>query len=163
MSGTVTVSWIPSPDEKKDDRLHYMITKRDSVKRSWQTVADHLFNNKFTLINIMPGRQYYFRIYAKNDMGVSKPSESQAWEVKKRKGMFNAKASKHCFLKIEMKDIIFEETSHVSLYLAYFSYIFFVFVINKIFDMSPRIDLQLNKIKNTVTSHAFITCICKQR
>lgn len=88
VSGTVTVSWTPSPDEKKDDRLHYMITKRDSVKRSWQTVADHLFNNKFTVINIMPGRQYYFRIYAKNDMGVSKPSESQAWEVKKRRGMF---------------------------------------------------------------------------
>lgn len=88
VSGTVTVSWTPSPDEKKDDRLHYMITKRDSVKRSWQTVADHLFNNKFTVINIMPGRQYYFRIYAKNDMGISKPSESQAWEVKKRKGMF---------------------------------------------------------------------------
>lgn len=88
VSGTVTVSWTPSPDEKKDDRLHYMITKRDSVKRSWQAVADHLFNNKFTVINIMPGRQYYFRIYAKNDMGVSKPSESQAWEVKKIKGMF---------------------------------------------------------------------------
>lgn len=86
VSGTVTVSWTPSPDEKKDDRLHYMITKRDSVKRSWQTVADHLFNNKYTVINIMPGRQYYFRIYAKNDMSVSKPSESQVWEVKKRKG-----------------------------------------------------------------------------
>lgn len=88
VSGTVTVSWTPSPDEKKDDRLHYMITKRDSVKRSWQTVADHLFNNKFTVINIMPGRQYYFRIYAKNDMGISKHSDSPAWEVKKRKGMF---------------------------------------------------------------------------
>uniref|UniRef100_A0A665T0T6 Immunoglobulin like and fibronectin type III domain containing 1, tandem duplicate 3 n=1 Tax=Echeneis naucrates TaxID=173247 RepID=A0A665T0T6_ECHNA len=76
VSGTVTVSWTPSPDEKKDDRLHYMITKRDSVKRTWQTVADHLFNNKFTAINIMPGRQYQFRVYAKNDMGMSKPSES---------------------------------------------------------------------------------------
>lgn len=88
VSGTVTVSWTPSPDEKKDDRLHYMVTMRDSVKRSWHTVADHLFNNKFTVINIMPGRQYYFRIYAINDMGVSEPSESQAWEVKKRKGTY---------------------------------------------------------------------------
>ncbi|KAM9361327.1 immunoglobulin-like and fibronectin type III domain-containing protein 1 [Symphorus nematophorus] len=96
VSGTVTVSWEPSPDEKKDDRLHYMITKRDSVKRNWQTVADHLFNNKFTAINIMPGRQYQFRVYAKNDMGTSKPSDSPTWEVKKRKETFslNLPASK---------------------------------------------------------------------
>lgn len=89
VSGTVTVSWTASPDEKKDDRLHYVITKRDSVKRSWQTVADHLFNNKFTLINIMPGRQYTFRVYTRNDMGLSKPSESAVWEVKRIKGRFN--------------------------------------------------------------------------
>lgn len=87
VSGTVTVSWEPSPDEKKDDRLHYTITKRDSVKRTWHTVADHLFNNKFTAINIMPGRQYKFRVYAKNDMGLSLPSESPTWEVKRMKGM----------------------------------------------------------------------------
>ncbi|XP_054473736.1 immunoglobulin-like and fibronectin type III domain-containing protein 1 [Anoplopoma fimbria] len=98
VSGTVTVSWTPSPDEKKDDRLHYMITKRDSVKRSWQTVADHLFNNKFTLINIMPGRQYKFRVYTRNDMGLSKPSESPIWEVKRRKETFSLTlpATKNC-------------------------------------------------------------------
>lgn len=88
VSGTVTVSWTPSPDEKKDDRLHYVITKRDSTKRTWQTVADHLFNNKFTAINIIPGRQYQFRVYAKNDMGISKPTESATWEVKRTKGRF---------------------------------------------------------------------------
>ncbi|XP_026202909.1 immunoglobulin-like and fibronectin type III domain-containing protein 1 [Anabas testudineus] len=98
VSGTVTVSWTPSPDEKKDDRLHYMVTKHDSVKRTWQTMADHLFNNKFTVTNIMPGRQYQFRVYAKNDMGVSKSSESPTWEVKKKKETFsvNLPASKDC-------------------------------------------------------------------
>ncbi|XP_062271951.1 immunoglobulin-like and fibronectin type III domain-containing protein 1 [Scomber scombrus] len=98
VSGTVTVSWEPSPDEKKDDRLHYTITKRDSVKRTWQTVADHLFNNKFTAINIMPGRQYKFRVYAKNDMGLSIPSESPTWEVKRMKETFSLSlpATKDC-------------------------------------------------------------------
>lgn len=91
VSGTLTVSWTPSPDEKKDDRLHYMITKRDSVKHTWQTVADHLFNNKFTAINVMPGRQYKFRVHAKNDMGLSEPSESPIWEVKRWKGKFRNK------------------------------------------------------------------------
>ncbi|TDH13682.1 hypothetical protein EPR50_G00036080 [Perca flavescens] len=98
VSGTVTVSWTPSPDETKDDRLHYMITKRDSVKRNWQTVADHLFNNKFTVTNIMPGREYKFRVYTKNDMGLSKPSESAIWEVKRKTETFSLilPASKNC-------------------------------------------------------------------
>ncbi|KAM6927252.1 immunoglobulin-like and fibronectin type III domain-containing protein 1 [Xenentodon cancila] len=91
VSGTVTVSWIPSPDEKKDNRLHYMVTKRDSIKRTWQTVADLLFNNKFTAINVIPGRQYKFRIYAKNDMGLSGPSESPVWEVNKKKEKYSLK------------------------------------------------------------------------
>lgn len=84
--GTVTVTWTPSPDEKRDDRLHYIVSRRDSVKRMWQTVADHLFNNKFTALNIMAGREYYFRVYAKNDMGLSEPSESPTWGVNKKKG-----------------------------------------------------------------------------
>nr|XP_054587588.1 immunoglobulin-like and fibronectin type III domain-containing protein 1 [Nothobranchius furzeri] len=98
VSGTVSVTWTPSPDEKKDDRLHYVVSKHDSVKHTWQTVADHLFNNMFTAINIMPGRQYKFRIYAKNDMGLSEPSESATWQVnkKKEKVFLNLPASKSC-------------------------------------------------------------------
>lgn len=86
--GTVTISWTPSPDEKRDDRLHYMVTKRDSSKRQWHTVADRIFNNKFTACNIMPGREYQFRVYAKNDMGSSKPSESTKWLITNKKGMW---------------------------------------------------------------------------
>uniref|UniRef100_A0A8C7C7B5 Immunoglobulin like and fibronectin type III domain containing 1, tandem duplicate 1 n=1 Tax=Oncorhynchus kisutch TaxID=8019 RepID=A0A8C7C7B5_ONCKI len=85
--GTVTISWSPSPDEKRDDRLHYLVSKRDSSKRTWHTVADHIFNNKFTACNIMPGREYQFRVYAKNDMGSSQPSESPKWEITGKKGL----------------------------------------------------------------------------
>ncbi|XP_068568828.1 immunoglobulin-like and fibronectin type III domain-containing protein 1 [Cebidichthys violaceus] len=85
---TVTLSWTPSPDEKRDDRLHYMVSKRDSFKRTWRTVADNLFNNKFTVINILPGREYYFRVFAKNDMGLSPASESPVFGTIKQKGMF---------------------------------------------------------------------------
>uniref|UniRef100_A0A8C8FST0 Immunoglobulin like and fibronectin type III domain containing 1, tandem duplicate 2 n=1 Tax=Oncorhynchus tshawytscha TaxID=74940 RepID=A0A8C8FST0_ONCTS len=85
--GTVTVIWEPSPDEKRDDHLHYSVSKRDSTKGSWSTVADRLFNNKFTACNIMPGREYHFRVYAKNDMGMSAPSESPTWGSERRKGI----------------------------------------------------------------------------
>ncbi|XP_047669328.1 immunoglobulin-like and fibronectin type III domain-containing protein 1 isoform X1 [Tachysurus fulvidraco] len=87
VEGTLTLTWTPSPDEKRDDRLHYMVMKRDSVKRTWWTVADHLFNHKFTMV-IMQGREYKFRVYAKNDMGLSEPSESPTWGAVKKKGKF---------------------------------------------------------------------------
>lgn len=85
--GTVTISWISSPDEKRDNRLHYMVKKRDSLKQTWRTVADNLFNNKFTVVNILPGREYNFRVFAKNDIGLSPPSESPVFEAKKEKGL----------------------------------------------------------------------------
>ncbi|XP_034733166.1 immunoglobulin-like and fibronectin type III domain-containing protein 1 [Etheostoma cragini] len=86
--GTVTVIWEPSPDEKRDDRLHYAVSKLDSTKRTWTTVADRLFNNKITVSNIMHGREYLFRVYAKNDMGISAPSESPSYGKEKKKGKF---------------------------------------------------------------------------
>ncbi|KAM6980872.1 immunoglobulin-like and fibronectin type III domain-containing protein 1.1 [Aplochiton taeniatus] len=106
--GTVTISWTPSPDEKRDDRLHYMVSKRDSSKRTWNTVADHIFNNKFTACNIMPGREYQFRVYAKNDMGTSKPSESPKWSVtcKKEKFTMNMPESKTCNLERPPKFLV---------------------------------------------------------
>ncbi|KAJ8016727.1 hypothetical protein DPEC_G00010360 [Dallia pectoralis] len=96
--GTVTVNWEPSVDEKRDDHLYYSVSKWDSSKGSWSTVADRLFNNKFTACNILSGREYHFRVYAKNDMGMSAPSESPRWgsERKKEKFTVNLPAYKTC-------------------------------------------------------------------
>ncbi|XP_072308252.1 immunoglobulin-like and fibronectin type III domain-containing protein 1 [Eucyclogobius newberryi] len=90
-SGTVTLSWTPSPDEKRDNRLHYAVSKRDSFKRTWRTVADNLYNNRFTVIDILPGREYNFRVYAKNDMGHSVPCVSPPFQTKKDKEKFTVK------------------------------------------------------------------------
>ncbi|XP_063754659.1 immunoglobulin-like and fibronectin type III domain-containing protein 1 [Eleginops maclovinus] len=99
--GTVTVMWEPSPDEKRDDRLHYTVSKLDSTKRTWTIVADRLFNNRFTVCNIMHGREYHFRVYAKNDMGISAPSESPTCgrEKKKEKFKVNIPTIKDCDLR----------------------------------------------------------------
>ncbi|KAG7494861.1 immunoglobulin-like and fibronectin type III domain-containing protein 1 isoform X1 [Solea senegalensis] len=106
--GTVTISWTASPDEKRDDRLHYRVMKRDSNKRSWHTTADHIFNNRFTACNIMPGREYQFRVYAENDMGSSKPSESTKWLIpaKKEKFTINIPESKTCNLQSPPKFLV---------------------------------------------------------
>ncbi|XP_016085834.1 immunoglobulin-like and fibronectin type III domain-containing protein 1 [Sinocyclocheilus grahami] len=78
--GKVIITWAPSPDQEKDDRLHYMVAERDSNTRVWRTIADRLFCNTYTT-SVHPGREYHFRVYAKNDMGLSDPSKSPTWGV----------------------------------------------------------------------------------
>ncbi|KAK7916435.1 hypothetical protein WMY93_012196 [Mugilogobius chulae] len=99
--GTVTLSWTPSPDEKRDDRLHYTVSKRDSFKRTWRTVANNLYNNKFTVVNILPGREYNFRVFAKNDMGLSVPCEAPPFQNKKEKERFTVKIPESVSLDLE--------------------------------------------------------------
>lgn len=84
--GKVVVSWAPSPDEELDDRLYYVVSQRDSNTRVWKTVADRLFTHTYTANNILSGTEYHFRIYAKNDMGLSDPSQSPTWGVNSKKG-----------------------------------------------------------------------------
>ncbi|XP_065811202.1 immunoglobulin-like and fibronectin type III domain-containing protein 1 isoform X2 [Labrus bergylta] len=79
--GKVLVSWAPSPDQELDDRLFYMVSQHDSNTRVWKTIADRLLTNTYTANNILPGIEYHFRIYAKNDMGLSDPSQSPTWGV----------------------------------------------------------------------------------
>nr|XP_033483689.1 immunoglobulin-like and fibronectin type III domain-containing protein 1 isoform X4 [Epinephelus lanceolatus] len=79
VQGKVEVSWAPSPDQELDDRLYYVVSQYDTNSRMWRTVADRLFANTFTANNILPGAEYHFRVYAKNDVGLSDPSPSPTW------------------------------------------------------------------------------------
>ncbi|XP_039185298.1 uncharacterized protein LOC120301772 [Crotalus tigris] len=84
--GTVTLRWEPSPTEKRDSSITYMVMRCDSRKGSWQMVVDHIYTNKYTVVNFIPGREYFFRILAKNCVGISKPSETvKPWIIPKEK------------------------------------------------------------------------------
>ncbi|XP_066520129.1 immunoglobulin-like and fibronectin type III domain-containing protein 1 [Hoplias malabaricus] len=78
--GKVIITWAPSPDQELDDRLHYIVAKYDSDTRMWRTIADRLFCTTYTT-SVLSGREYHFRVYAKNDMGLSEPSESPTWGI----------------------------------------------------------------------------------
>ncbi|XP_072886513.1 immunoglobulin-like and fibronectin type III domain-containing protein 1 [Hemitrygon akajei] len=89
---TVTVSWEPSRDEPLDDHLHYVVKKRDSSRQMWHTIGDNIFNNKFTVINVIPGRKYYFRVLAKNDLDYSDPSDTvEPWGITKQRDSITLK------------------------------------------------------------------------
>ncbi|XP_060925114.1 immunoglobulin-like and fibronectin type III domain-containing protein 1 [Limanda limanda] len=79
VDGKVVISWAPSPDEELDNRLYYSVSRHDSNSRVWRTVADRLSAHTYTANNILPGIEYHFQIYAKNDVGLSDPSHSPTW------------------------------------------------------------------------------------
>ncbi|NXF65569.1 IGFN1 protein, partial [Ciccaba nigrolineata] len=93
---TVTVTWEPSASEKWESNIYYTVLKRESQKGLWHVVGDLIYTNKFTFTKLIPGRDYYFRVVAKNDLGASGPSESvQPWRIQKPKGEFQVKPQKY--------------------------------------------------------------------
>ncbi|XP_062996289.1 immunoglobulin-like and fibronectin type III domain-containing protein 1 [Elgaria multicarinata webbii] len=93
---TVTLVWEPSPSEKRENTLNYMVMRRDSSKGSWQMVADLIYTNKCTVANFVPGREYFFRVLAKNYMGISEPSETvQPWSIQKERGKFEVRLPRY--------------------------------------------------------------------
>ncbi|KAM6928056.1 immunoglobulin-like and fibronectin type III domain-containing protein 1 [Xenentodon cancila] len=93
----LVISWAPSPDQELDDRLYYVVYQHDSNMRVWKTLADHLFTNTYTVNNIVPGIQYHFRIYAKNDMGLSDPSQSPPWGTNSTRVTHFERTTTYCF------------------------------------------------------------------
>ncbi|XP_052558443.1 immunoglobulin-like and fibronectin type III domain-containing protein 1 isoform X19 [Tympanuchus pallidicinctus] len=82
----VTVTWEPSTSEKWESNLYYTVMKRESQKGVWHVVGDLIYTNKFTYTSVIPGRDYYFRVVAKNYLGSSRPSDTaQPWRIRKQK------------------------------------------------------------------------------
>ncbi|XP_041871935.1 immunoglobulin-like and fibronectin type III domain-containing protein 1 isoform X6 [Corvus kubaryi] len=93
---TVTVTWDPSASEKWEKNLYYTVLKRESQKGLWHVLGDLIYNNKFTFTTVVPGRDYYFRVVAKNDLGASDPSETvKPWRIWETKAEFRVKAPKY--------------------------------------------------------------------
>ncbi|NWI70314.1 IGFN1 protein, partial [Todus mexicanus] len=93
---TVTVTWEPSTSEKWESNLYYTVLKRESQKGLWHVVGDLIYNNKFTFTRLLPGRDYYFRVVAKNALGTSGPSETvQPWRIWKPKAEFQVRPQKY--------------------------------------------------------------------
>ncbi|VTJ56917.1 Hypothetical predicted protein [Marmota monax] len=90
---TVTVQWEPSPDEVQGPPLHYTVLMRSSSHGSWHEVADRIHTNHFTLLGVLPGIEYHFRVVAKNELGTSRPSDtSEPWCLPRQRGRFTVRA-----------------------------------------------------------------------
>ncbi|XP_021492307.1 immunoglobulin-like and fibronectin type III domain-containing protein 1 isoform X1 [Meriones unguiculatus] len=102
--GTVTIQWEPSPDEARGIPLYYTVLMRSSSHGSWHEVADRVHTNRFTLLGVLPGHEYHFRVLAKNELGTSKPSDtSQPWCIPRHRDKFTVKAPPHREPKLSQK------------------------------------------------------------
>ncbi|KAM6217308.1 immunoglobulin-like and fibronectin type III domain-containing protein 1 [Rhynchocyon petersi] len=91
--GTVTAEWEPSPDESGGVPLHYTVFMRSSAHGTWREVADRVHTNHFTLLGVLPGQEYHFRVVAKNELGASLPSDtSQPWHTPRQRDRFTVRA-----------------------------------------------------------------------
>ncbi|KAM9221819.1 LOW QUALITY PROTEIN: immunoglobulin superfamily member 22 [Dugong dugon] len=83
---TVTLTWNHSPDIQEDSEAHYVIMKRDASTTTWFTAAERVFSNKYTVTGLLPGRKYYFRVVARDEISDSDPLDSKdTWLVNKDK------------------------------------------------------------------------------
>ncbi|KAL7992136.1 hypothetical protein Chor_016392 [Crotalus horridus] len=93
---TVTLKWDHSPDVKEDDNAHYVILKRDTSTATWFTAEEKVYSNKYTVTGLLPGRKYFFRVIARNDIGDSDPLDSKdSWHISKDLELFNAKRKEY--------------------------------------------------------------------
>ncbi|KAG5202644.1 hypothetical protein JEQ12_004034 [Ovis aries] len=82
--GSVAIEWEPSPDEAEAGAapLLYAVLMRTSAHAPWRPAAERLHNCRFTLVGVLPGHEYHFRVVAKNELGASEPSDTrQPWVV----------------------------------------------------------------------------------
>ncbi|XP_064333381.1 LOW QUALITY PROTEIN: immunoglobulin-like and fibronectin type III domain-containing protein 1 [Camelus dromedarius] len=82
--GSVTAEWAPSPDEAEAGAapLHYSVLLRSSADARWRPAAERLHTCRFTLVDLVPGHEYHFRVVASNELGASEPSDTrQPWVV----------------------------------------------------------------------------------
>ncbi|XP_011787227.1 PREDICTED: immunoglobulin-like and fibronectin type III domain-containing protein 1 [Colobus angolensis palliatus] len=94
--GTVTAEWEPSPDEAQGVPLHYAVFTRSSAHGPWCEAADRIHTNRFTLLGVLPGHEYHFKVVAKNELGASKPSyTSQPWCIPRQRDKFTVKAQSY--------------------------------------------------------------------
>ncbi|CAN0167304.1 unnamed protein product [Lampetra fluviatilis] len=96
ISQTVTLTWEPSPDDLPEERVYYVVMKRDSSTMSWFILSDRVAHTRYTVTNLVPGRKYFFRVMARNDLGVSQPTDCKdAWQVPKQKNLFEVKLNQY--------------------------------------------------------------------
>ena len=74
LADSITLCWEPPADNGGRDITGYVIEQREFGRRSWQEVTK-VKDLEYTIGKLLGGNQYYFRVFAQNEIGMSEPIE----------------------------------------------------------------------------------------
>ncbi len=67
------LTWSPPENDGGSDITHYIVEKREIDRKTWATVKANVDNTTFKVTNLVPGKEYYFRVIALNEYGSGVP------------------------------------------------------------------------------------------
>ena len=75
---SATMTWKPSEKDGGSPIKHYTVEKREKFKRSWMQVSQVKPSETLSLVlsDLAEGKEYELQVIAVNDIGASKPLES---------------------------------------------------------------------------------------
>lgn len=68
---------------------HYVVERRETSRVVWSTVSDMQEKTHITVVKLVGGNEYVFRVMAVNKFGVGEPLESEPVVAKNSFGMFS--------------------------------------------------------------------------
>ena len=73
---SITLTWQPPADDGGRQVKEYIVEKKEFNRRSWQQV-DTTKTLTMTVPKLLEGNQYFFRVAARNDIGIGEAAETK--------------------------------------------------------------------------------------
>lgn len=84
MKDSIVLSWESPSDVGGCDLTGYVIEKRDAKRNTWMPVHTvDSSTNTYAVIKLLEGNEYFFRVSAENEVGVSEPAEMDEGTIAK--------------------------------------------------------------------------------
>ena len=81
---SATLSWQPPEDDGGTDILSYILERREQGRSMWIKVGKvDGVETKYCVKDLQEGKEYYFRVSAENEVGISEPLEMDTSVVPK--------------------------------------------------------------------------------
>lgn len=94
---SITLTWQTPADNGGSEILEYIIEKKEFNRRTWQQMGTTK-DLTFTIPKLLEGNQYFFKVAARNDIGIGDAAETkEAITAKNPFGMFKTSVSDAMF------------------------------------------------------------------
>lgn len=83
-STRMTLAWSPPDSDGRSPITNYVLERKDKFSTRWMRVTrDRISETEFTVVDLIEGTEYEFRVSAENKAGVGPPSDVSESRVAK--------------------------------------------------------------------------------